>query len=108
MTQSCSARLSIVWASSARLRAASTRLLQKAARVVRRRGSGLAIFSGSASPRRFPSFQRFTRSPDQLASPVAVDSWDMIVAFVAHDPTGGTEAAGRWRCGASNETGEAN
>jgi hypothetical protein len=86
---------------------APSRLLQKSARAVRRRGSGVGIPSVSANPRCSPSIQRFTSSPCRLATTVAVNDWDLIVAFVAPDRNGGprTQPAvryslrSRWRCG---------
>ena len=65
--------------------------LQKTAGAVRRRGSGVAIPSGSANHRSFPRFQRVTRSPGRLAATVTVNDWDFIVAFVALDLTGATD-----------------
>jgi hypothetical protein len=81
----------IGWNAACASRAAPARLLQKAARAMRRRGSGVAILSGSANPRSFPRFQRVTKSTDRLAALVAVDDWDLIVAFVAPDVTGDTK-----------------
>jgi hypothetical protein len=62
--------------------AATPSLLQKAAHAVWWRGSGVAISSGPARPKTFPSIQPFSRSPDTLAAMVVVGDWNFF-AFAA-------------------------
>ena len=81
----------IGWNGACASYAAPSCLLQKAAHAAQRRGCGVAISSGTANPKSFPSIQPFTRSPDRLAAIVAVDDWDFFVAFVAPTLNGGTE-----------------
>jgi hypothetical protein len=66
-------RSEIDWIAACASGAAPARLLRKAARAVRRRGSRIAIPSGSATEGGSPSFHRFTGSPDPLASMIAID-----------------------------------